>query len=202
MTNEIRENTPIQNALPLSIPSGASSDRNFNELLSLAETVAKSKASILILGETGTGKRDLARFIHEKSARSSKPFLMMNCRETPALEQEVVFRNLVEQARGSTLVLAEIWKLSSGVQARLLDLIQGGADVRIIATSSRSLNALVRNGDFKEELFHRLNVVNLKVPSLQERIGDVEMLAKRLVARFGELQGRPGFRSRMRRFYF
>jgi DNA-binding NtrC family response regulator len=192
MTNEIRENTPIQNALPLSIPSGASSDRNFNELLSLAETVAKSKASILILGETGTGKRDLARFIHEKSARSSKPFLMMNCRETPALEQEVVFRNLVEQARGSTLVLAEIWKLSSGVQARLLDLIQGGADVRIIATSSRSLNALVRNGDFKEELFHRLNVVNLKVPSLQERIGDVEMLAKRLVARFGELQGRPG----------
>lgn len=192
MTNEIRENTPIANAMPLSPAREASSDRNYNELLSLAETVAKSKASILILGETGTGKRDLARFIHEKSARHAKPLLMMNCRETPASEQDVVLRNLAEQARGSTLILAEIWKLASPVQTRLLDLIQSGADVRIIATSSRSLNGLVRNGDFKEELFHRLNVVNLKVPTLQERIGDVEILARQLVARFSETQGRPG----------
>jgi two-component system response regulator FlrC len=192
MTNEIRENTPIANALHLSTLEEVSSDRHYNELLSLAGTVAKSKASILILGESGTGKRDLARFIHEKSARNSKPLLMMNCRETPAGEQDVVLRNLAEQARGSTLILAEIWKLTSSVQSRLLDLIQGGTDVRIIATSSRSLNGLMRNGDFKEELFHKLNVVNLKVPNLQERIGDVEILARRLVARFGETQGRPG----------
>jgi two-component system response regulator FlrC len=191
MTNETRENGPIKN-VSLSPLGEVSFDRNYHELLSLAETVAKSKASILILGETGTGKRDLARFIHEKSARQTKPFFMMNCRETPASEQEVVFRNLVEQARGSTLVLAEIWKLTPSVQGRLLDLIQGGTDVRIIATSSRSLNGLVRHGDFKEELFHRLNVVNLKVPNLQERVGDVEILAKSFVARLGEAQGRPG----------
>jgi DNA-binding NtrC family response regulator len=166
-------------------------DRHYNELLSLAETVSKSKASVLILGEFGTGKRSLARYIHEKSARGSKPFFMMNCRETVLGEQELLFRSLVEQARGSTLVLAEIWKLCQPVQIKLLDLIQSGADIRLIATSSRSLSNLVRNGDFKEELFYRLNVVNLKVPNLQERLGDIELIAQRLISKIGASQGRP-----------
>jgi len=167
-------------------------DRQVTELFQLAETVARSKASVLILGEFGTGKRSLARFIHEKSARSTKPFFMMNCRETSLGEQEVLFKSLVEQARGSTLVMAEIWKLAGTVQLKLLDLIQSGADIRIVATSSRSLSNLVQRGDFKEELFYRLNVVNLKVPSLQERLGDIEILAREAVARFGSEQGRPG----------
>ncbi|MBU6154108.1 MAG: sigma 54-interacting transcriptional regulator [Bdellovibrionales bacterium] len=170
----------------------SSVDRQVNELFSLAETVAKSKASVLILGEFGTGKRTLARFIHEKSARSSRPFYIMNCRETAVGEQELLFRSLEEQARGSTLILAEIWKLTPAVQMRLLDLIQSGADVRIVATSSRSLSNLVRNGDFKEELFYRLNVVNLKIPSLQERLGDIELFARGIVSRIASEQGRQG----------
>jgi DNA-binding NtrC family response regulator len=160
-------------------------------LLSLAETVSKSKASVLILGEFGAGKRTLSRFIHEKSSRGAKPYFMMNCRETAVGDQELLFRSLVEQARGSSLVIAEIWKLSQPVQLKLLDLIQSGADIRLIATSSRSIANLVRNGDFKEDLYYRLNVVNLKIPSLHERFGDIELLAQRLIARFSQTQGKP-----------
>jgi two-component system, response regulator FlrC len=190
MVSEIRENNPVQNLNPVIFAGTPSGDRNFNEILTLAETVAGSKASVLILGETGTGKRTLARYIHEKSTRSSRPFYMMNCRETAIGEQDSVFLNLAAQALGSTLILAEIWKLSPTVQMRLADLIQKGTDIRIIATSSRSISNLVRNGDFREELFYRLNLVNLKIPSLQERIGDIEALAHSMVKRFAEDQGK------------
>ena len=191
MVSPIREINPAQNP-GHSIQGRLSSvDRQVNELLSLAESVAKSKASVLIFGEYGTGKRTLARFIHEKSARNVRPLSMMNCRETALGEQEALFKSLEEQARGSTLILAEIWKLSPVVQMRLLDLIQSGADVRIVATSSRSLANLVRNGDFKEELFYRLNVVNLKIPNLQERLGDIEAYARGIVSRIASEQGRP-----------
>ena len=192
MVSPIRENSTNQNQSIVFAAGLSGVDRQFNELLSLAETVAKSKASVLILGEFGTGKRSLARFIHEKSARSSRPFYLMNCRETALGEQEVLFKSLEEKARGSTLVLAEIWKLAPNVQMRLLDLIHSGADVRILATSSRSISNLVRNGDFKEELFYRLNVVNLKIPSLQERLGDIEAIARGLVARIASDQGKQG----------
>jgi two-component system response regulator FlrC len=186
---EINTSQPQNNVFSAGL---SSVDRQVNELLSLAETVAKSKASVLILGEFGTGKRSLARFIHEKSVRSSRPYYMMNCRETAVGEQELLFKSLEEQARGSTFVLAEVWKLSAAVQMRLLDLLQSGADVRIVATSSRSISNLVRNGDFKEELFYRLNVVNLKIPSLQERLGDIEALARRFVSRIASEQGKSG----------
>jgi len=206
MRNEIRENTSVstqaihqavtQEGISLTgkVPALPSVDRQYNEVLGLAETVARSKASILILGEYGTGKRSIARFIHERSSRSSRPFFMMNCRETALGDQEVLFQSLVEQARGSTLVFAEIWKLSPAVQMRLLDLIQSGADIRIIATSSRSIANLVRNGEFREELYHRLNVVNMKVPNLQERLGDVELLAQSFVAKWAESHSRPGLK--------
>jgi two-component system response regulator FlrC len=199
MRNEVRENTSVstQNSAPEILPLTGrvqglpSVDRQYNEVLGLAETVARSKASILILGEYGTGKRSIAKFIHERSSRSSRPFFMMNCRETALGDQEVLFQSLVEQARGSTLVFAEIWKLSPAVQLRLLDLIQSGADIRIIATSSRSIANLVRNGEFREELYHRLNVVNMKIPNLQERLGDVELLARSFVAKWSEAHSRP-----------
>ncbi len=202
MRNEIRENTSVSTQI---IPQeGFSSagkvqalpsvDRQYNEVLGLAETVARSKASILILGEYGTGKRSIARFIHERSSRANRPFFMMNCRETALGDQEILFQSLVEQARGSTLVFAEIWKLSPAVQLRLLDLIQSGADIRIIATSSRSVANLVRNGEFREELYHRLNVVNMKIPNLQERLGDVELLAQSFVAKWSETHARSGLK--------
>ncbi len=192
MVSPTRETNPNQTQGPLVQGRLSSVDRQVNELLSLAESVAKSKASVLIFGEYGTGKRSLARFIHEKSARNVRPFGIMNCRETALGDQEALFKSLQEQAIGSTLILAEVWKLSPVVQVRLLDLLQSGADIRIVATSSRSLSNLVRNGDFREELFYRLNVVNLKIPSLQERLGDIEAYARAIVSRFAAEQGRPG----------
>jgi two-component system response regulator FlrC len=192
MVREIPENNPVKSSLVAVFSHPSSVDRTYNELLSLAETIAGSKASVLIVGETGTGKRTLARYIHEKSSRSPRPLQLMNCRETASGEQDAVFTDLVAKATGSTLVLAEIWKLAAPVQARLLDLIRNGADIRIVATSSRSLTNLMRNGDFKEELFYRLNGVNLKVPSLQERIGDIEVLARSMIARFATMQGQAG----------
>lgn len=196
MRNEIRENHPVNTEefyqASIRTPALPSLDRQYNEVLGLAETVARSKASILILGEYGTGKRSIARFIHERSSRAGKPYFMMNCRETALGDQEVLFQSLVEQARGSTLVFAEIWKLAPAVQLKLLDLIQSGADIRIIATSSRSIANLVRNGEFREELYHRLNVVNMKIPNLQERIGDIELLARSFVSKWAQTHSRPG----------
>jgi hypothetical protein len=194
MRNEIRENhfERTNENLVKSIQLGpvASVDRQYNELITLADTVAKSKASVLILGEFGTGKRSLARFIHERSTRSSKQFFMMNCRETALGEQESLFNSLVDQARGSTLIFAEIWKLAPAVQLKLLELIQTGADIRIVATSSRSVSNLVKNGEFREELYYRLNVVNMKIPSLQERFGDIELIAQNFISKAARAHGR------------
>jgi two-component system response regulator FlrC len=165
-------------------------DRSMSEIFTLAETVAKSKASVLILGEFGTGKRTLAKFIHEKSTRANRPMHSMNCRETAVGDQDALFQSLVKEAIGTTLIFAEVWKLSPSCQIKLLELIQSGIDIRIVATSSRSLANLVRNGEFREELYYRLNVVNLKVPNLESRIGEVEFLATSFVRKWGKVHGR------------
>ena len=91
---------------------------------------------------------------------------------------------------GATLLFAEIWKLSPACQIKLLELIQAGVDIRILATSSRSISNLVKAGDFKEELYYRLNVVNIKVPNLESRIGEVEFLANSFVRKWGKVHGR------------
>jgi two-component system response regulator FlrC len=179
---------------PVTTPSPHASfrtvDRNMSDIIALAETVSKSKASVLILGEFGIGKRTLAKFIHEKSTRGSKPLFVMNCRETAIGEHEGLFNSLVKESIGSSLLFAEIWKLSPSCQIKLLELIQSGSDIRIIATSSRSLSNLVKNGEFREELYYRLNVVNLKVPNLESRIGEVEFLATTFVRKWGKVHGR------------
>ena len=184
MRSEIREFTEAV-AAPLK-----SIDRNMSELMNLAATVAKSKASVLILGEFGTGKRTLAKFIHDNSTRATRPLQAMNCRETALGDQEPLFNALVKEAVGTTLIFAEIWKLSQALQIKLLELIQSGIDIRIVATSSRSLANLVKNGEFREELYYRLNVVNLKVPNLVARIGEVEFLATSFVRKWGKVHGR------------
>jgi two-component system response regulator FlrC len=195
MINEIHESSTY-NSKNNSAPSQSliSRDRNYNELLVLAETVAKSKATVLILGEFGAGKRTLAKFIHERSTRAQKQLLVLNCREVALGDQEATFDSLIKQALGSTLLMAEIWKLNPQVQLKLFQVLQEGLDVRLIATSSRSLANLVKNGEFREDLYYRLNVVNLKIPSLQERIGDIEYLANQFVSKWGLLHGRPGMR--------
>ena len=188
------------------------------DVIHLADQVAPSKASILITGESGTGKEVMARYLHQKSERSSKPFVSVNCAAIPdnLLESELfghekgAFTGAVarrigkfEEADGGTLLLDEISEMDIRLQAKLLRAIQereidrvGGTrpikvDIRIIATSNRDLAAEVRKGTFREDLLFRLNVLNLRIPPLRERPEDIPALAEHFNAKYSEANGVP-----------
>jgi two-component system response regulator FlrC len=192
-------------------------DRRVRELVNLARTVAASKATVLIQGESGTGKELMASLIHDSSTRASKPFVAINCAAIPEnlLESELfgyergAFTGAVtakagrfEFAHGGTILLDEISEMDIRLQSKLLRVIQEGevdriggrrpvpVDVRIIATTNRNLADCVREGTFREDLFYRLNVVNLTLPPLRERIGDVRMLAKHFLKVHSTRNGR------------
>ncbi len=183
-------------------------DRRMREVIQLAKTVAQSKATVLIQGESGTGKELVATLIHENSSRCNRPFVAINCAAIPEnlLESELFgyergsFTGAVsaksgkfELANGGTLLLDEISEMDIRLQAKLLRVIQEGevdriggrkpipVDVRIIATTNRNLSEYVKTGAFREDLFYRLNVVNLTLPPLRERIGDVGHLSKKFL---------------------
>ena len=187
-------------------------------VLSLADQVAASEASILITGESGAGKEVIARYVHQKSRRASKPFISVNCAAIPEnlLESELfghekgAFTGAVarrigkfEEANGGTLLLDEISEMDARLQAKLLRAIQereidrvGGAkpvkvDIRILATSNRDLAQAVKDGTFREDLLYRLNVVNLKLPPLRERPGDIIALAEHFVKKYAAANGVP-----------
>lgn len=186
-------------------------DRRMKEIIQLARTVAQSKATVLIQGESGTGKELMASLIHESSARAQKAFVAINCAAIPEnlLESELfgyergAFTGAVnskagkfEFANGGTILLDEISEMDLRLQAKLLRVIQEGevdrlggrkpiqVDVRIIATTNRNLAECVRDGTFREDLFYRLNVVNLTLPPLRERTGDVSLIATQLLKQF------------------
>ena len=196
-------------------------DPVMRNVAALAEQVAPSEASILITGESGTGKEVMARYVHAKSRRANKAFVAVNCAAIPEnlLESELfghekgAFTGAVarrigkfEEANGGTLLLDEISEMDVRLQAKLLRAIQerqidrvGGqrpvnVDIRIIATSNRKLQDEVKKGTFREDLFFRLNVVNLQVPSLRDRPGDVKALAEFFVDKYADvnkIQKRP-----------
>ena len=185
-------------------------------VLGLADQVAGSEASILITGESGAGKEVIARYVHQKSRRVQKPFISVNCAAIPEnlLESELfghekgAFTGAVarrigkfEEANGGTLLLDEISEMDARLQAKLLRAIQereidrvGGAkpvkvDIRILATSNRDLIQAVKEGTFREDLLYRLNVVNLKLPPLRERPGDIIALAEHFVRKYAAANG-------------
>ena len=187
-------------------------------VVKLAEQVAPSEASVLITGESGTGKEVIARHVHKCSNRASKPFISINCAAIPEhlLESELfghekgAFTGAVarrigkfEEADGGTLLLDEISEMDVRLQAKLLRAIQereidrvGGTkpvkvDIRILATSNRDLVEEVRKGTFREDLLYRLNVVNLSIPALRERPGDIIELANHFVKRYADANGVP-----------
>ena len=191
-------------------------DPRMAHVLKLAEQVAGSHASILVTGESGTGKELMARFIHDKSPRAKARFVAVNCAAIPEnlLESELfghekgAFTGAVarrigkfEEASGGTLLLDEISEMDVRLQSKLLRAIQereidrvGGnqpvkVDVRIIATSNRNLEEYVRQGGFREDLFYRLNVVNLALPSLRERPLDIPVLADYFIRKYSESNG-------------
>ncbi|MFW7377805.1 MAG: sigma-54-dependent transcriptional regulator [Oligoflexus sp.] len=175
------------------------------ELRTIIERVAKTQGRVLILGESGTGKELIARSIHRISDRSNKPLIKVNCAAIPnSLVESELFghdkgaftgavksrKGLFEQAHDGTLFLDEIGELDLNVQAKLLRVLQNGeltpvgsekvirVDVRLIAATHRDLPDMVANGEFREDLYYRLNVVTIKAPPLRERQSDIPMLAQ------------------------
>jgi two-component system response regulator HydG len=196
-------------------PVGVS--RSFVELLSLAETVAPTDSTVLISGESGTGKEVVARYIHGLSDRSDQPFLSINCGALPdsLLESELfghvkgAFTGAVKDkdgllvaANGGSFFLDEIGEMSAATQVKLLRAIQErevipvGAtepvtvDVRIIAATNRDLEEEIRKGAFRSDLYYRLNVIQLRLPPLRERMEDVELLGRHFLERLALREGR------------
>ena len=193
-------------------------DPGMKEVLRLAEQVAGADASVLITGESGTGKEVMARYIHEKSRRAQQTFVSVNCAAIPEnlLESELfghekgAFTGAIarrigkfEEANGGTLLLDEISEMHPRLQAKLLRAIQereidrvGGTqpirvDIRLLATSNRDLEEEVRESRFREDLFFRLNVVNVELPPLRARGQDIALLAEHFLAKYAEANGVP-----------
>jgi len=183
------------------------------DAIALAKKVAPNNTSVLLLGETGTGKELFARAIHVSSQRSLKPFMALNCSSfsKDLLESEVfghkagaftgAFRDkrgLIEEANGGTLFLDEIGELHIDLQAKLLRVLETNefikvgstsptmADVRIISATNKDLHADISEGKFREDLFYRLNVFNLQIPPLRERKKDIPILARYFMNLFAE----------------
>ena len=193
-------------------------DPAMRAVIAMAEQVAPSEASILITGESGSGKEIVARHVHQKSRRTSRPFISVNCAAIPEnlLESELfghekgAFTGALarrigkfEEANGGTLLLDEISEMDTRLQAKLLRAIQereidrvGGSqpvrvDIRILATSNRDLVQAVRDGTFREDLLYRLNVVNLRLPPLRERPGDILPMAEFFIRKYAAANGLP-----------
>ena len=186
-------------------------DSGWLRVVAKAKAVASSTATVLILGESGTGKEVLARLLHEESERSAGPFVALNCAALPdgLLESELfgyekgAFTGAIgakkgkfELADGGTLLLDEIGEVPIHLQAKLLRVLQEGEvdrlggkapvkfDVHVLATTNRNLSEAVEQGAFRQDLFYRLNVIPLRLPSLKERRGDVLLLAEHFIARY------------------
>jgi two-component system, NtrC family, response regulator HydG len=184
----------------------------------IRQVAASSSATVLISGDSGTGKENVAQVIHSQSARSARPMVCLNCAALPAnlLESELfghekgaftgadkLRKGRFELADESTLLLDEISEIDLGIQAKLLRVLQerafervGGSvtqqvDVRVIATTNRNLQEWVRQGKFREDLYYRLNVVPIPLPPLRERLEDVPLLAAHFLSRIAARDGRP-----------
>jgi two-component system, NtrC family, response regulator HydG len=193
----------------------------------VARQIAPSRATVLVTGESGTGKGELARALHEKSPRARAPFVQVNC---AALAESLLESELFghergaftgaerlrigrfEQAAGGTLFLDEIGEISPALQVKLLRVLQervfervGGnapiqPDVRLIAATNRDLSTDVAAGRFREDLYYRLNVITLEMPPLRGREGDIALLAQHFLRRFASMAHKriDGFTERAR----
>ncbi|MGR9100254.1 MAG: sigma-54-dependent transcriptional regulator [Gammaproteobacteria bacterium] len=198
--------------------AGPVRDEAMRRLYSLAEKVAETDVTVLLQGESGTGKEVFARFIHRRSACRKGPFVAVNCAAIPENMLEAMlfgyekgaftgalqtFVGKFEQAQNGTLLLDEVAEMDLSLQAKLLRVLQerelerlGGRqkiplNVRVLAASNRVLRASVESGDFREDLYYRLNVFPLNIPPLRERSGDILPLAEYLVRKYRKNGGEP-----------
>jgi len=189
------------------------------KLLKVLETivqVARTRAPVLVLGESGTGKELIADAIHRNSPRAAQPIVKINMGAiTPTLFESEMFGHVrgaftdaradrkghIASAEGGTLFLDEIGELQRGDQVKLLRVLQDGryqpvgastalqADVRVVSATNRELAELVASGDFREDLFYRLNLITIRLPALRERRSDIPLLARHIVARVADSYG-------------
>jgi len=193
-------------------------DPRYLALIELADRVKDSEATVLLTGESGTGKEVMARYIHFTGARRDKPFVGINC---AALSESLLLSELFGHERGSftgaverrigkfelahrgTLFLDEIGDMSLQVQSKLLRVLEessfervGGAksievDIRVIAATNKDLPELIRRGEFRDDLYYRINIVNLRLPPLRERRGDIPELVGYFIAKYAAKYNRP-----------
>ncbi|WP_375750900.1 sigma-54-dependent transcriptional regulator [Vibrio sp. HN007] len=193
-------------------------DEKSLKLLALADKVAKTDANVMVLGPSGSGKEVMSRYIHNASNRKDGPFVAINCAAIPdnMLEatlfgyEKGAFTGAIqacpgkfEQAQGGTILLDEISEMDLNLQAKLLRVLQEREverlgsrksiklDVRVLATSNRDLKQYVNEGNFREDLYYRLNVFPIAWPPLKDRTGDIEPLAKHLAERHCQKLGLP-----------
>ena len=196
-------------------------NEEMKKLLQFAENVSYSKSTVLIMGETGTGKELFARYIHQCSPRSEKPFMAVNCAALPEglLESELFghekgsFTGATENKEGkfelannSSLLLDEVTEMSPPLQAKLLRVLQehevdkiGGrapipVDVRVIATSNRDIRKRIQDQEFREDLYYRLNVVPINLIPLRERIDDIPVLVDNFIKQFCQENGKSSIK--------
>jgi transcriptional regulator with PAS, ATPase and Fis domain len=194
-------------------PSIIGSSAPMSALFKMLDRIKNSDATVLILGENGTGKELVARSIHQSSRRGTKQFVATNCSafNDNLLESEMFGhrrgaftgavtekQGLFEVADGGTFFMDEVGDMSPALQVKLLRVLQEGTfmpvggtepkkvDVRIIAATNRDLGAMVKQGSFREDLYYRLHVVSLRVPPLRERAGDVAVLVRYFLDRLGK----------------
>jgi two-component system response regulator AtoC len=208
-----RENFVLRRSLEGRVELGAlsSKDERMRRVAEVVGSIADTRASVLIQGESGVGKSALARAIHARSSRAPKPFVVVDCGAIPAtLLESTLFGHvrgaftganrdkpgLIEAADGGTLFLDEIGNAALDLQARLLRVVQErvfervgeartrSVDVRWIAATHRNLESEARAGRFREDLYWRLNVVSIELPALRERPGDIPLLAQTFLERY------------------
>ncbi|MBQ2350975.1 MAG: sigma-54 factor interaction domain-containing protein, partial [Bacteroidales bacterium] len=187
-----------------------------NRAINVAVQVAVTDLSVLVLGESGAGKEKIPQIIHRYSRRAGKSYIAVNCGAIPegTIDSELfghvkgAFTNAIterkgyfEEANGGTIFLDEVAELPMPTQARLLRVLESGefmkvgsskvekTDVRIIAATNVNLQERINDGKFREDLFYRLNVVDIRLPALRERSGDVALLAARFMREFSAANG-------------
>ncbi len=192
-------------------------DPHLKKLLDIVPTIAQSESTVLIEGESGTGKGLLARHIHEVSTRADGPMVTVNCAALPEtlLESELFgYRKgaftgadrdkpgRVQAAEGGTLFLDEVGDVPASIQVKLLRLLQEkryeplgevqcqSADVRIVAATNRNLSSMVEDGSFRRDLYYRINVIRLEMPPLRKRTADIPLLAETILRRLSTTRGK------------
>jgi transcriptional regulator with PAS, ATPase and Fis domain len=215
---ELRVQRLAQELENLSPHRALGASRRWHDVLTQATKVAPTETTVLLTGESGTGKEVVARFIHRGSPRKDGPFVALNCAALPEqlLESELfghdrgaftgaqsVHPGKIEQAAGGVLFLDEVAEMSPAVQAKFLRVLQEReyqrlgstrtlkADVRVLAATNRDLKAAIARGTFREDLYYRLAVFDIALPSLRERTDDIPLLVDAFLDTVGRSVGRP-----------